>query len=55
MPASAASALDTRIEVTAFDFEKAGFFFFFGALPSSSLAPSAALCTASRVTESIAS
>ena len=23
------SALDTRIEVTAFDFEKAGFFFFF--------------------------
>jgi hypothetical protein len=32
------SALDTRIEVTAFDLEKAGFFFFFDALPSSSLA-----------------
>ena len=31
------SALDTRIEVTAFDLEKAGFFFFFDALPSSSI------------------
>jgi uncharacterized protein YndB with AHSA1/START domain len=31
------SALDTRIEATAFDLEKAGFVFFFDVLPSSSL------------------